>query len=309
MALHTRPITSELGVEVLGLDLDGEISSSVAADLYDLWLRYGVVLLRNADITPLKLIELAEVFGEIELHPFESLRVEGLKQLLWLSNENQEVTPVFYKNGKPLNYILTWHTDLMYQEVPSKGSLIRAITVPPEGGETGLINTANVYRALPAALKERIDGREMLFTFRTDPSSGPFGDTELSGTVAEDSAKQKAYFPDLPDTIHPLVLTHPETGEKTLNVSPYNAVRILGMPQDESGDLLRELVAFATQLEFQYFHRWRPDDVLIFDNQKTMHSVKGVPPHFSRVMQRATLRGTVKTGRFATGDQALEMSA
>jgi len=244
-------------------------------------------------------VELAEIFGEIELHPFVNLRVEGMEELLWLTNEHKEATPIFHKNGKPYNYILTWHTDMVYQEILSGGGLIRPIQVPPEGGETGLVNTANVYRALPPQLKDRIKGLEIHFTVRTNPAEDIFGDKDLvlasSAPEAEDG--KGSFFPDLPDMIHPLVLVHPETGERTLNFSPYNAVRVMGLSDRDSEQLLRELYDFTTQPRIAYFHRWEKDGILIFDNLKTMHSARGLDPQDSRVMQRATIKGTEKTGR------------
>lgn len=298
MSLHTRPLSDAFGVEVLGVDLARDLDAGTIESLREIWREIGVLCFRDADVTPRQLLALGRVFGEPELHPFTELRFEDVPEVSWLSNEDKEAVPVFYKAGQPLNYVIPWHTDLTYQDVPSRGNLIRSITVPPEGGETGLIDMIRVYEQLPTALKSRVDDLEIVFRFTVDPTDMKFNrDPELVAPTKDVLQAQRGHFPVFPDKVHPLVVPHPDNGRKVLNLSPYNAKLIPGLPEAESDALLQELIDFATQPEFAYFHRWCPNEILVFDNLRVMHSVKGVPPQHSRVMHRIGLLGTRRTGR------------
>jgi len=301
---ETRPLSDVLGVEVIGLDLARPLPEKTARDLYSLWLDQGVLLFRDADIDADALVGLARVFGTPQPHPITAIRVEGRPEVSWLSNKNKELTPVYYKAGKALNYVIPWHTDLMYEEVPARGNVLRALVVPAEGGQTGFIDISKTYEALPEDVKRRIEGMEILFTFRTSPCEAKFDrDEELVPPSSETMAVHQTLFPDFPMKAHPLVLEHPETGRKALNVSPFIAERIVGLEEQESFELLSYLIAHSTRECFAFWHDWRPHDILIGDNLRTMHAVRGVPPHFDRLLQRVALQGIVRTGRVYTDER------
>jgi taurine dioxygenase len=113
----------------------------------------------------------------------------------------------------------------------------------------------------------------------------------------EEAPYDKPSFPALPHVVHPLVQLHPETGRKSLGISPLSIVGILGLPKDESDALLKELVEFTLRPEFMLIHEWTVNDMIVWDNRRTIHSVLGYPYGQQRVAHRTTLSGKVNSGR------------
>jgi taurine dioxygenase len=105
------------------------------------------------------------------------------------------------------------------------------------------------------------------------------------------------YFPEFTDKVHPVVLEHPLTGRKCLNINPFVAEGLLGIEKGEGDLLLEELIAHSTRDRFAYFHEWRAGDLLVFDNYRMLHSVKGVPPQYERLLHSVVLEGGARTGR------------
>lgn len=170
--------------------------------------------------------------------------------------------------------------------MPSLGALLYARTIPREGCQTGYLDTAVVYDALPADMWVRVEGLEVLH------SLGPI-QKRINEAADVDSAAAPDAEPHFDPVIHPLVHRHPETGRRALNISPTSAQSIVGLPGEGSDALLRELFEFATQRHFTYFHSWRIGDLIVWDNWRTMHVVTGHKRRYTRVMHRTTLRGGV----------------
>jgi alpha-ketoglutarate-dependent taurine dioxygenase len=208
-------------------------------------------------------------FGQVEAHG----RERG-------ENKRQDVAHVMSNldpNGNPTIRASPaanchWHTDKPYRAAPPSLTLLYAVEVPPadagRGGNTEFANTALAYDALPEDVKQRIAGFRVVF--------------------------RPAFDPSLPEVDHPLVRTHPETGRKALYLGNH-ATHILGMPAAEGGALLAELLAHATRPEFVYAHRWRPGDLVMWDNRVLLHRLvlgEGLRQH-RRIMHRSTVAGTI----------------
>jgi taurine dioxygenase len=190
-----------------------------------------------------------------------------------------------------------WHTDLAYMAEPSRCSLLYALDVPADGGDTEWANMYLVYDALPADLKNRVAGlrAENHFIMTENPRFSPRSDmtpAERKGTIwAEKTAEEKARTPV---AVHPIVRTDPETGRKALFVNRRFTTRIAGMDADESEALLLDLFDYAERPEHIYHHRWTVHQLLLWDNRYTNHvACGGVPDDQLRTMQRTTVRGEV----------------
>ena len=180
--------------------------------------------------------------------------------------------------------VIAWHSDLTYTAIPSRGALLYARVVPEEGGQTGWIDTAAVYDALPASTKEKIAGLDAVHSLGPLQQAIKDAKTQEYGADTED-------LPEFAEVVHPLVHRHPETGRRVLNVSPAFMQRIVGLAPEESEALVDELRTFATQPRFAYFHAWRVGDLVAWDNWRTMHVATGHKRRFRRLMHRTTLHG------------------
>ncbi len=297
MVFETRELSDKLGLEVLGLD-PGGIDDQQQQLLRDMFWKAGALLFRNLQITPEVLHALSSVFGGAQLYPIPSVRIEGLPEVGVLATNQADLTPVYLKAGKPLKYVIPWHADCMFYETPTAGNMLYALQVPEEGGQTGLIDTCKTYAALTEDIKRRIEGLEIICRFRTTPYLMKFGrDPDLKPPLDQDIAAHEEYFPEFTDKVHPLVLKHPITGSKCLNINPFVAEGLLGIDKPEGDQLLEQLISHSTTEQFSYFHDWQAGDLLVFDNYRMLHSVKGVPPQYERLLHSVVLRGDVKTGR------------
>lgn len=171
------------------------------------------------------------------------------------------------------------------------------LEMPYAGGETGWIDTAAAYDALPGATQEHIEHLEARFSFIADPREMRFGRPDVERHDETNLAKEKAFYPDFPDTVHPLVWRHPVSGRKALCVSPLHLRELLGVPAAEGDALLENLVAHTTDPRFSYVHKWQPNDMVLWDNLRSMHRAFGNPPDASRLVHRTTLKSDVAMGR------------
>ncbi len=285
-ALTIRPL-SNVGVEVSGFDASAPISVELRREIYQLYLTHGILLFRGQELSSERLIEFSRVFGELEIHPMEGIRLDGHPELIELSNKGIAVPP---GNEDEIFGGIDWHSDLVYTAMPSRGAVLCARIVPPIDGDTGFIDTAAAYDALSAEMKARIENLECVFSYEQLMEKASSG---YSGY----SAKKEA--PEFPPAVHRLVWTHPESGRKALNVSPTVAVNILGLSPENSSELLDTLVRHAVQGRFTVVHHWQVNDLVAWDNWRTMHKGMGYGRKYTRVMHRTTIKASKQLGRLA----------
>jgi taurine dioxygenase len=286
------------GATVSGLTREHLEQSDVRRDLNALWIEHGVLLFRGGESSQQMHLDLSRCFGPLEPHLFPESRQEGNPDLVKIKFYPEDGS-YYDVNGEMRGSWLPWHSDLMYTHKINHGGILRPVQLPDSGGETGFIDQIAAYARLPAALRDRIEGLHVVYHVDVDMSQQPFadhGDVRLvrmaqSGTKIE---RRKFCYPRV---IHPMVYSQAETGRKILNVSPAFA---LGIYEDgtAAGDaLLREVIAVCTDPDHSYFHQWQDGDMVLWDNWRTLHSAKGVPPDQTRVMERTTIAGDYALGR------------
>jgi taurine dioxygenase len=176
--------------------------------------------------------------------------------------------------------------------------------LPLSEGETGFLDQIALYDRLPSRLKHQI--KDLFVIYRADfhVENARFArlPTSLKRVrYGESTVKAQTQTRDAPRVLHPMVFTQNETGRKVLNVSPWFAVGIDGQ-ETEAGDLLlQEIIDHCLNDGRAYFHSWRPDDMVLFDNWRMLHSVRSIPGDSSRWMQRTTIEGDYALGRVETG--------
>ena len=266
-----RPLSAALGAVIIGVDLSEEIDDHTFAQIRDAWHRNLVILLRGQELSEEDQVRFAEKFGPpAVIHTKQFVRNHPAVMLI--SNIRED--------GKPIGALpdgeMHFHTDQCHQERPAMASMLYALEVPSTGGNTLFANGYAAYATLPDGMKRRIEGRKALNAYDYDSAAMKRG-TRLAEGV--------------PSYMHPVVRTHPATGRKALYVSRLMTVRIEGLPEPESNELLVTLFDHQERREFVYEHVWRPGDLLMWDNRCTLHARTDFSPNERRLMRRVTILG------------------
>ncbi len=303
MALTVTPL-EHVGAEVGNFDIAGPFSDDLRAELRALWYEHGLLLFRDQAIDPNRQIEFSRIFGPLEMHPLKVTTSERHPELFELVNgdDKDELVQATY-HGEKIVGRLDWHVDLQYTGRPNHGAVLTAVEVAAEGGLTGFGDLARAWDALDEETRRLAEKIEVVYTFVMQRRHWRFVD--LEGYEPNPKGPKKpsdARFPDFPEVAYPAVIQHPVTGRKALGVVEQFLDRVVdphaaGLSFDEAIDLLHALVAHVKRPEFVYFHRWRPGDMILWDNWRFMHCATGTRPGVHRVINRTTIEGEATLGR------------
>ena len=279
MSITVTKTGAALGARIDGVDLTKELDDATFAAVRQAFYTHEVVYFRGTALTDEQHIRFSARFGE--------LRRIKLDQVL---NRHPEIFVVsnIQENGKPIGSYdagIFWHTDGSYLANPHALSALYAHEVPEQDGrvlgDTAFASTSAAYDALPQSMKKRLEGLKALQSIIHRHQK-----TLAAGLKKEYNAAVKAD----PEAVHPVVRVHPVNGRKCLYVSEGYTVKILGLPEDESRDLVKELVSHCTKPEFQYVHNWRRHDLVMWDDCTTLHKATfDYPAHLRRRMHRTTV--------------------
>ncbi|MFO1082332.1 MAG: TauD/TfdA family dioxygenase [Reyranellaceae bacterium] len=276
MPIATRPLSWALGAEISGVDLAGPLSNAEFDEIHRTFLDKGIVLFRDQELTREQHIAFSRRFGELDRH--DSLprdRHPDHPELLLVTN-------VPKPNGQPSDSKYTgqqWHSDMSFTPVPSLGSVLRGIVIPPVGGDTMFTNMILAYEALSDGMKRLLDGLHAIHT----------GGRKIVDLSEDRAAEQKRLNPPI---AQPVVRVHPETGRKALYIGEKVSC-LVDMTPEESRPLIDYLVKHATRPQFCYRHQWRKNDVMLWDNRCTMHIALGDYQEGEiRHLERTTILGT-----------------
>ncbi len=278
--MRTEQLTSSIGAELFGVNLADAIEDDgLFQELRQLLVEHKVLFLREQHLSRAEHVAFAQRFGALEDHP-----VAGSDP------EHPGLVRIYKEPGQPLDrYENAWHTDATWREAPPFGCVLRCIECPPVGGDTMWANMAKAYEMLPDYIKLQIADLRARHSI------------EASFGAAMPTAERLALKAQFPDAEHPVVRTHPDSGEKILFVNAftthftnYHTPQRVRFGQDANpgaADLLRYLLSQAYIPEFQVRWRWQPNSVAIWDNRSTQHyAVMDYPP-CHRKMERAGIVG------------------
>ena len=227
MDFEVAALDAEIGAEIVGLDLDRRIGEATRRALYEAWLKAGILLFRGIGTSSERQLTLSRCFGELDVHPIEAIRLAGQPEIICLSSKGDNDPILHSFDGEVVAGMIPWHTDLIYTPTPCRGGLLRMVERPAKGGETAWIDTAAAYAALPERTRQQIDGLEARFDFIADICDMRFGRPERLGHISMGSTE----YPEFPDVAHPLVWTHPESGLRSLCLSPINLIDVADSPE------------------------------------------------------------------------------
>ncbi|MBF7729030.1 TauD/TfdA dioxygenase family protein [Pseudomonas sp. N040] len=278
--MHVEQLTCNIGAELSGINIADAIhDDGLFSEIRSLLLQHKVLFLRDQDITRGEHVAFAERFGQLESHPVAGSHPDypGLVQI--------------YKNpDSPIDrYENAWHSDASWREAPPFGCVLRCVECPPVGGDTMWANMVVAYERLPEHIKQQIEGLRARHSI------------EASFGAVMPIDKRLALKAQYPDAEHPVVRTHPDTGEKILYVNAFTThfsnfhtperVRFGQDANPGGSDLLRYLISQAYIPEYQVRWRWKPNSIAIWDNRCTQHyAVMDYPP-CHRKMERAGIVG------------------
>ena len=271
--LNVRPLTPTIGAVIEGVDLaqalDGEVIAGIRAAL----LKHQVIFFEDQHLTPVQHRDFAARFGPLHTHPLYP-GVPEAPELFILDNHKDNPTD----ND-------SWHTDVTFIETPPMASILYAKHLPESGGDTIWSNMRAAYEALSPAFREFLSGLDAVHDFaRGFPTRG----IVAKGAGADKHAEAVEAHPPV---LHPVIRTHPETGEDGLFVNFGFTERIKGLRRKESDAILNMLFEHITKPEFLVRWRWSPNAVAFWDNRVTQHyAVNDYLPH-RRIMNRATVLG------------------
>lgn len=287
VGLDVRPVAGHIGAEIHGIDLRDDLDDSTIAAIRDTLLRWKVVFFRDQAIGHAEQVAFTRRFGKVTpAHPHEDEPPPGFPEVFPIDSRRYEK-----KFGKKIaTYDNGWHTDVTALVNPPWGSVLRAETVPPYGGDTSWTNLVAAYEGLPEPL------RELAGALRAKHSFG-----QLGRSISPTSSYAQKIASNPLVAIHPVVRVHPETGERALYVSPTftgHEREIVGLSQRQSAQLLELFWDQATRPEYTVRFRWEPGSIAFWDNRSTAHLGPSDLRHleFDRVLYRTTLEGEIPVG-------------
>lgn len=278
---HSRTVTvsklaQSVGAQVSGVDLSQPLDDAAFAAIERAWHDHSVLLFRDQTLDDLQEVAFASRFGELAetLKHYDSGNAHPA--IMYVTNEK--------KDGKYTGALpdgeMYFHSDMCYLERPSMATMLYAIAIPPEGGNTVFAGMYAAFEALPSDIRTRLEGRLAMNSY--EPGYGA------------SNVKMRIHSPPTEVTrsyAHPIFRTHPATGRKAIYVNRLMTEYIVDMPRAESDELLQRLFAHQEQPQFQYEHRWRMGDLLMWDNRCTLHARRDFDGAHLRKLRRVTVRG------------------
>ncbi len=265
-----------VGVEVTGVDI-GALEAPQFAELHDLFSRHGLLFFRGQDIDETQHIDFARRWGQININRFFQAH-----------SDYPEIAMVAKEPDQKINIGGDWHTDHSYDTEPALGSILVARELPESGGDTWFTSMYKAYEALSPGLRKTlarlraVHSARHVFGSRQGQSYGDITQGRIGNAEAAD---------ELPDVVHPVVITHPLSGRKALYVNPGFTVGIEGWSAAESRALLDYLYAVAQDDAFVTRFHWERGSVAFWDNRATWHLARNDYQGQRRVMHRITLEG------------------
>ena len=279
------PTGRALGAEISGIDLSKDVSAEQRKFIVDAYTDNLVLLFRGQHLSFDDLLRLRELFGP----PGKAAnQLMGLGRKAYLPDNLPDdctiISNLTDANGKPIGALgdgeAFWHTDSSFTETPISASLLHAIEVTEQGGETAFLNMYKAYEEMPAELAARIEGKYVNHS-KLHNSAGM-----KRPEFADVTDPSKA-----PGVKHPIVRTHPVTGRKCLYLGRRQMSYIFGLSVAESEALLNAVWAHACQDKYVWQHKWQVGDLIVWDNRCTMHHRNAFAPHARRLMHKSTTAG------------------
>ena len=268
MALDTLMLGKGFAVEILDVDL-AVIDDAALAQVRYLWMEHKVAIIRDQTLSDDALVSFTERMGPLFVHVRDQFRSLDRPEIMYISNLEEDGRPL----GALGNGELHWHSDQTYTRQPVFGTMMYAIEVPSNGGDTWFGALSAAYDAMSAEMQAAVDGHRACYSIEKKSLERRYETPQYQKDQA-------------PDQWHPMVRTHPYLDRKALYLSPGHMTRIGDLSFEDSEKEIARLSDWAAQDRFVYKHCWRKNDVVIWDNSSVMHRRDSFPPEQRRFMKR-----------------------
>ena len=283
MSISIYPVTPEFTAEIGDVDLAQPLSHEDSAAIKAAFWKYAVLIFPAQEINSDQHVAFASQFGPMEPNinsyadEIKKERIDNRVSDVSNLGQDNEILPAQSRKRQSGLANRLWHTDSSFRHVPALTSLLYSRQIAPIGGHTQFADMRAAYDELPARIQQRLDG--MIAEHSIFHSRASIGFTDYSG-------RERAALPGAKQV---MVRTIPESGRRSLYLAAH-AFRIEGVPDDEALRLIAELMAHATQRQFVHTHRWRANDLVMWDNRCTMHrGTEYDERRWKRDMHRATV--------------------
>jgi taurine dioxygenase len=269
-------LSSHTGAEVSGVDLARPLQPEVLDRLTRAFVEHSVLVICDQRLDARQFLAAMQNFGEVFPQHNPRFAVPECPLVHYISNQDKLEDGRTYIPGEG------YHTDHSNDAIPPKATALHAVELPTTGGDTQFVNMHEAYEALPEATRRSLDGRlaRHVYQSRFSERKLPQLAGERRNTIGAGSV------------FHPLVRTHPESGRKAIYINPIRIEEIVGIESTEALALLDELLAHSTQPRFEYRHKWRAGDAVIWDNRCLLHKANGdYPVTEVRYLYRLMLKG------------------
>ena len=275
MKFKFKPLTPNLGVEITDIDLSKPVDAQTQKELYDLWLKYAVMVVRNQKLEPPQFASVAQLFGDILQQQLAKFTLQDHPLVGTISSRDLPMV-----DGKLKVRGENFHTDHSNYLAPPKATMLHAVSLPSHGGDTQFVDVRSAFDDLSPTMKEKILPLRSAHVYESSKSPRKMADIS-----AEERAK-------VPQTLQPLVIGHAETDRAALYLNTGRMEGIEGMGSTEAFKLIADLYAHSTQIKYEYRHQWKHCDMVIWDNRSVMHQANpDFDPSEYRFLYRIMLQG------------------
>ena len=274
-----------LAADIEGVDLSKALDAASLASIVEAWSAHLVLRFRGQKLSDPDLERFSAMLGPLDKAPTYSKGVRtdvGSDFVTVISNVVVNGVAI----GDLGNAEALWHTDMSYNETPPMASALYSLEIPPVGGETGFCNMYQAWETLPQDLRQRISGRMCVHDSSTNSVGGLRGGHEAVTDVTK-----------TPGARHPMVITHPVTKRECLFLGRRRNAYIVGLPINESEELLDAVWAHTTKKELSWYQEWQVGDLILWDNRCVMHRRDDFDPNSRRIMHRTQIAGSKPYGR------------
>ena len=271
MNFNIHPLSNILGAEIIGLDLSVPLDGETFKKVHQAHLDFLVIVFREQNLSPQGQTDFAQRFGPLIEYSLSQAAVPGHPFVTMISTKREKGEFIGVPDAGPM-----WHSDHCYRERPALGTMLHALELPDTGGDTSFANLYEAYTTLPGDLCRVVEGRLGIFM-----NSRLQTEQLMTGKLLEAQR-------------HPLIRTHPESGHKSVFVSPQQTVAIDGLSQEEGQKVLECLFTHCFQDKFVYVHEWQPGDLVFWDNRCTAHKAdlsRVDDPTYVRHLHRTMIEG------------------
>ena len=304
MEIEFSPLQEGLpfGSRITGVTRDNVTDESNRARIWQEFEARGLLVFEGIEQSSEMQLALSTVFGPLKDHPVaevERAEEDLAPGIIDLHSGPDHDPTIIELDGKVLHNWLPWHFDHAYNNELNRAGVLRPVIIAPEGGLTGFADGLTLYNRLPADLRDRIEGRKILYSLQYLIGNMRFGRPgDLRETRTADAAEKVIEAGKRwPRAVHPAVWTR-HTGEKVLHVSLLHTAGIQGREDAEGESLLEEVCRAINASTEAYFHRWEPGQMLVWDNWRVLHCVTGADPKYPRRLFRTTIQGDYGLGCF-----------